>query len=193
MQPRIIINNKSFCFMKKILLIFCALCLCQVGAMAQDGRHHGLDYSLSLGYDFMTSNEQNDNGSPAVSIAIGKQFSSTFYFGGRIGAQFPTHSDFGKNPLIPIMLNARTYIPTSVNTTPFCDFETGFIFNTAERVGHNGCNYVGFAVMPGLSFKLSENCALDVSGGYMHRFRVEDRDKGSKGFVTFRVGVRFHK
>lgn len=141
----------------------------------------------------MTSNENKDNGSPTATIAVGKQFNSYYYLGGRIGAHV-VDGNFSDDPqvYIPIMVDFRTYIPVSNKVTPFCDFETGFILNSIyDNKGQS--NHVGFSVMPGLSFNLSERFALDVSGGYMHRFRVGGEDKGSKGYIGFRVGVRFHK
>ena len=174
----------------------CALCATCFISRAQDGGHSGLDYSIGLGYDFMTSNESNDNGSPTASIAIGKQFNSSFYLGGRIGAHIVDgqfNDDHGDPKVyVPIMVDFRTYIPNGGRVTPFCDFGTGFIFNSLYD--NNGeSHHVGFNVMPGLSYNLSDQFALDVSGGYLHRFHVGGEAKGSKGYISFRIALRFHK
>ena len=178
----------------------CVTLVTSVFVNAQEDGHHGLDYGFSLGCSFMTTNEQGEshnNGVPGATISIGKRFNSNFYLGGEVSGFVPSLTQIGKFSkgsywYIPIMLDARAYIPNSGNLTPFTQLKAGFLFNT-EYDNKGESNHLGFGLMQGLSIKLSDGFDLDLSGGYLHRFHVGGDDTGSKGFVVMNLGVRFHK
>lgn len=170
-----------------------------------DGKHRGLDFSISAGYNAGVGDSKGSTFLP-LEIGLGKQFHPNLYVGMRSGAwvaisdkasaQIPIMSDFKvmfpgatEGKLKPI-INARLGYLLNIEGNKKIEADDGMggtISTTAESF-----DMIVMEIMPGIQIPLSKTTDFILSAGYTHGFATKNGG-GSGGYFSVKTAFNFHK
>lgn len=170
-----------------------------------DGKHRGLDFSISAGYNAGVGDMKGSTFLP-LEIGLGKQFHPNLYVGMRSGAwvaisdkataQIPIMSDFKvmfpgatEGKLKPI-INARLGYLLNIEGNKEIEADDGMggtISTTAESF-----DMIVMEIMPGVQIPLSKTTDFILSAGYTHGFATKSGG-GSGGYFSVKTAFNFHK
>lgn len=170
-----------------------------------DGKHRGLDFSISAGYNAGVGDSKGSTFLP-LEIGLGKQFHPNLYVGMRSGAwvaisdkataQIPIMSDFKvmfpgatEGKLKPI-INARLGYLLNIEGNKEIEADDGMggtISTTAESF-----DMIVMEIMPGVQIPLSKTTDFILSAGYTHGFATKSGG-GSGGYFSVKTAFNFHK
>lgn len=170
-----------------------------------DGKHRGLDFSISAGYNAGVGDMKGSTFLP-LEFGLGKQFHPNLYVGMRSGAwvaisdkataQIPIMSDFKvmfpgatEGKLKPI-INARLGYLLNIEGNKEIEADDGMggtISTTAESF-----DMIVMEIMPGVQIPLSKTTDFILSAGYTHGFATKSGG-GSGGYFSVKTAFNFHK
>lgn len=170
-----------------------------------DGKHRGLDFSISAGYNAGVGDMKGSTFLP-LEFGLGKQFHPNLYVGMRSGAwvaisdkataQIPIMSDFKvmfpgatEGKLKPI-INARLGYLLNIEGNKEIEADDGMggtISTTAESF-----DMIVMEIMPGVQIPLSKTTDFILSAGYTHGFTTKSGG-GSGGYFSVKTAFNFHK
>lgn len=170
-----------------------------------DGKHRGLDFSISAGYNAGVGDMKGSTFLP-LEFGLGKQFHPNLYVGMRSGAwvaisdkataQIPIMSDFKvmfpgatEGKLKPI-INARLGYLLNIEGNKEIEADDGMggtISTTAETF-----DMIVMEIMPGVQIPLSKTTDFILSAGYTHGFATKSGG-GSGGYFSVKTAFNFHK
>lgn len=170
-----------------------------------DGKHRGLDFSISAGYNAGVGDMKGSTFLP-LEFGLGKQFHPNLYVGMRSGAwvaisdkataQIPIMSDFKvmfpgvtEGKLKPI-INARLGYLLNIEGNKEIEADDGMggtISETAETF-----DMIVMEIMPGVQIPLSKTTDFILSAGYTHGFATKSGG-GSGGYFSVKTAFNFHK
>ena len=170
-----------------------------------DGKHRGLDFSISAGYNAGVGDMKGSTFLP-LEFGLGKQFHPNLYVGMRSGAwvaisdkataQIPIMSDFKvmfpgatEGKLKPI-INARLGYLLNIEGNKEIEADDGMggtISETAESF-----DMIVMEIMPGVQIPLSKTTDFILSAGYTHGFATKSGG-GSGGYFSVKTAFNFHK
>lgn len=170
-----------------------------------DGKHRGLDFSISAGYNAGVGDMKGSTFLP-LEIGLGKQFHPNLYVGMRSGA-WVAISDKA-TAQIPIMSDFKVMFPskTEGKLKPIINARLGYLLNTEgdKKIevdnGQGGTmsetaetfDMIVMEIMPGVQIPISKTTDFILSAGYTHGFATKSGG-GSGGFFSVKTAFNFHK
>lgn len=170
-----------------------------------DGKHRGLDFSISAGYNAGVGDMKGSTFLP-LEFGLGKQFHPNLYVGMRSGA-WVAISDKA-TAQIPIMSDFKVMFPgaTEGKLKPIINARLGYLLNIEgdkEIKANDGmggtisttiksCDMIVMEIMPGIQIPLSKTTDFILSAGYTHGFATKSGG-GSGGYFSVKTAFNFHK
>ena len=174
-------------------------------AYSIDGKHRGLDFSISAGYNAGVGESKGSTFLP-LEIGIGKQFHPNLYVGMRSGA-WVAISDKA-TAQIPIMSDFKVMFPgaTEGKLKPIINARLGYLLNIegdkeieaddgmggTVRTTAESFDMIVMEIMPGIQIPLSKTTDFILSAGYTHGFATKSGG-GSGGYFSVKTAFNFHK
>lgn len=147
---------------------------------ASVGRHKGLDFGATAGYDI---NTEGGGGAVTAEVELGKRFSPSIYWGIGAGASFATTS--AGDITVPITTNLKVFFPIeNASVQPFAMLKAGYSLNP-DNTEYGG---VLLQIMPGVQLPVSKTVDLNLGAGYTHVLH----EGGGGGAISVRMGFNFH-
>lgn len=170
-----------------------------------DGKHRGLDFSISAGYNAGVGDMKGSTFLP-LEIGLGKQFHPNLYVGMRSGAWVAISDKASAQ--IPIMSDFKVMFPgaTEGKLKPIINARLGYLLNIEgdkEIKANDGmggtisttiksCDMIVMEIMPGIQIPLSKTTDFILSAGYTHGFATKSGG-GSGGYFSVKTAFNFHK
>lgn len=170
-----------------------------------DGKHRGLDFSISAGYNAGVGGSKGSTFLP-LEIGLGKQFHPNLYVGMRSGA-WVAISDKA-TAQIPIMSDFKVMFPgaTEGKLKPIINARLGYLLNIegdkeieaddgmggTVRTTAESFDMIVMEIMPGIQIPLSKTTDFILSAGYTHGFATKSGG-GSGGYFSVKTAFNFHK
>ena len=170
-----------------------------------DGKHRGLDFSISAGYNAGVGGSKGSTFLP-LEIGLGKQFHPNLYVGMRSGA-WVAISDKA-TAQIPIMSDFKVMFPgaTEGKLKPIINARLGYLLNIegdkeieaddgmggTVRTTAESFDMIVMEIMPGIQIPLSKTTDFIMSAGYTHGFATKSGG-GSGGYFSVKTAFNFHK
>lgn len=170
-----------------------------------DGKHRGLDFSISAGYNAGVGDMKGSTFLP-LEFGLGKQFHPNLYVGMRSGA-WVAISDKA-TAQIPIMSDFKVMFPgaTEGKLKPIINARLGYLLNIEgdkEIKANDGmggtisttiksCDMIVMEIMPGIQIPLSKTTDFILSAGYTHGFATKSGG-GNGGYFSVKTAFNFHK
>lgn len=170
-----------------------------------DGKHRGLDFSISAGYNAGVGDSKGSTFLP-LEIGLGKQFHPNLYVGMRSGAwvaisdkasaQIPIMSDFkvmfpgATEGKLKLIINARLGYLLNIEGNKKIEADDGMggtVHTTAESF-----DMIVMEIMPGIQIPLSKTTDFILSAGYTHGFATKSGG-GNGGYFSVKTAFNFHK
>lgn len=174
-------------------------------AYSIDGKHRGLDFSISAGYNAGVGESKGSTFLP-LEIGLGKQFHPNLYVGMRSGA-WVAISDKA-TAQIPIMSDFKVMFPgaTEGKLKPIINARLGYLLNIegdkeieaddgmggTVRTTAESFDMIVMEIMPGIQIPLSKTTDFILSAGYTHGFATKSGG-GSGGYFSVKTAFNFHK
>lgn len=174
-------------------------------AYSIDGKHRGLDFSISAGYNAGVGESKGSTFLP-LEIGLGKQFHPNLYVGMRSGA-WVAISDKA-TAQIPIMSDFKVMFPgaTEGKLKPIINARLGYLLNIegdkeieaddgmggTVRTTAESFDMIVMEIMPGIQIPLSKTTDFIMSAGYTHGFATKSGG-GSGGYFSVKTAFNFHK
>lgn len=170
-----------------------------------DGKHRGLDFSISAGYNAGVGDMKGSTFLP-LEFGLGKQFHPNLYVGMRSGAWVAISDKASAQ--IPIMSDFKVMFPgaTEGKLKPIINARLGYLLNIEgdkEIKANDGmggtisttiksCDMIVMEIMPGIQIPLSKTTDFILSAGYTHGFATKSGG-GSGGYFSVKTAFNFHK
>lgn len=170
-----------------------------------DGKHRGLDFSISAGYNAGVGDMKGSTFLP-LEFGLGKQFHPNLYVGMRSGAWVAISDKASAQ--IPIMSDFKVMFPgaTEGKLKPIINARLGYLLNiegNKEIKANDGmggtisttiksCDMIVMEIMPGIQIPLSKTTDFILSAGYTHGFATKSGG-GSGGYFSVKTAFNFHK
>lgn len=170
-----------------------------------DGKHRGLDFSISAGYNAGVGDMKGSTFLP-LEIGLGKQFHPNLYVGMRSGAWVAISDKTSAQ--IPIMSDFKVMFPgaTEGKLKPIINARLGYLLNiegdkdieTSDGMGGTtsttikSFDMIVMEIMPGIQIPLSKTTDFILSAGYTHGFATKSGG-GSGGYFSVKTAFNFHK
>lgn len=170
-----------------------------------DGKHRGLDFSISAGYNAGVGDSKGSTFLP-LEIGLGKQFHPNLYVGMRSGA-WVAISDKA-TAQIPIMSDFKVMFPgaTEGKLKPIINARLGYLLNIegnkeieaddgmggTVRTTAESFDMIVMEIMPGIQIPLSKTTDFILSAGYTHGFATKSGG-GNGGYFSVKTAFNFHK
>lgn len=170
-----------------------------------DGKHRGLDFSISTGYNAGVGDMKGSTFLP-LEFGLGKQFHPNLYVGMRSGAWVAISDKASAQ--IPIMSDFKVMFPgaTEGKLKPIINARLGYLLNIEgdkEIKANDGmggtisttiksCDMIVMEIMPGIQIPLSKTTDFILSAGYTHGFATKSGG-GSGGYFSVKTAFNFHK
>lgn len=174
-------------------------------AYSIDGKHRGLDFSISAGYNAGVGESKGSTFLP-LEIGLGKQFHPNLYVGMRSGA-WVAISDKA-TAQIPIMSDFKVMFPgaTEGKLKPIINARLGYLLNIegdkeieaddgmggTVRTTAESFDMIVMEIMPGIQIPLSKTTDFILSAGYTHGFATKSGG-GNGGYFSVKTAFNFHK
>lgn len=174
-------------------------------AYSIDGKHRGLDFSISAGYNAGVGESKGSTFLP-LEIGLDKQFHPNLYVGMRSGA-WVAISDKA-TAQIPIMSDFKVMFPgaTEGKLKPIINARLGYLLNIegdkeieaddgmggTVRTTAESFDMIVMEIMPGIQIPLSKTTDFILSAGYTHGFATKSGG-GSGGYFSVKTAFNFHK
>lgn len=170
-----------------------------------DGKHRGLDFSISAGYNAGVEDSKESTFLP-LEIGLGKQFHPNLYVGMRSGAWVAISDKASAQ--IPVMSDFKVMFPgaTEGKLKPIINARLGYLLNIEgdkEIEANDGMggtisttiksfDMIVMEIMPGIQIPLSKTTDFILSAGYTHGFATKSGG-GSGGYFSVKTAFNFHK
>lgn len=170
-----------------------------------DGKHRGLDFSISAGYNAGVGDSKESTFLP-LEIGLGKQFHPNLYVGMRSGAWVAISDKASAQ--IPVMSDFKVMFPgaTEGKLKPIINARLGYLLNIEgdkEIEANDGMggtisttiksfDMIVMEIMPGIQIPLSKTTDFILSAGYTHGFATKSGG-GSGGYFSVKTAFNFHK
>lgn len=170
-----------------------------------DGKHRGLDFSISAGYNAGVGDSKESTFLP-LEIGLGKQFHPNLYVGMRSGAWVAISDKASAQ--IPVMSDFKVMFPgaTEGKLKPIINARLGYLLNIEgdkEIKANDGMggtisttiksfDMIVMEIMPGIQIPLSKTTDFILSAGYTHGFATKSGG-GSGGYFSVKTAFNFHK
>ena len=170
-----------------------------------DGKHRGLDFSISAGYNAGVGDMKGSTFLP-LEFGLGKQFHPNLYVGMRSGAWVAISDKASAQ--IPIMSDFKVMFPgaTEGKLKPIINARLGYLLNIEGdkeikandgmggtiRTTIKSCDMIVMEIMPGIQIPLSKTTDFILSAGYTHGFATKSGG-GSGGYFSVKTAFNFHK
>lgn len=170
-----------------------------------DGKHRGLDFSISAGYNAGVGDSKESTFLP-LEIGLGKQFHPNLYVGMRSGAWVAISDKASAQ--IPVMSDFKVMFPgaTEGKLKPIINARLGYFLNIEgdkEIEANDGMggtisttiksfDMIVMEIMPGIQIPLSKTTDFILSAGYTHGFATKSGG-GSGGYFSVKTALNFHK
>lgn len=170
-----------------------------------DGKHRGLDFSISAGYNAGVGDSKGSTFLP-LEIGLGKQFHPNLYVGMRSGAWVAISDKASAQ--IPIMSDFKVMFPgaTEGKLKPIINARLGYLLNIegnkkieaddgmggTVRTTAESFDMIVMEIMPGIQIPLSKTTDFILSAGYTHGFATKSGG-GNGGYFSVKTAFNFHK
>lgn len=170
-----------------------------------DGKHRGLDFSISAGYNAGVGDSKGSTFLP-LEIGLGKQFHPNLYVGMRSGAWVAISDKASAQ--IPIMSDFKVMFPgaTEGKLKPIINARLGYLLNIegdkeieaddgmggTVRTTAESFDMIVMEIMPGIQIPLSKTTDFILSAGYPHGFATKSGG-GNGGYFSVKTAFNFHK
>lgn len=170
-----------------------------------DGKHRGLDFSISAGYNAGVGDSKGSTFLP-LEIGLGKQFHPNLYVGMRSGAWVAISDKASAQ--IPIMSDFKVMFPgaTEGKLKPIINARLGYLLNIegnkkieaddgmggTVRTTAESFDMIVMEIMPGIQIPLSKTTDFILSAGYTHSFATKSGG-GNGGYFSVKTAFNFHK
>ena len=170
-----------------------------------DGKHRGLDFSISAGYNAGVGDMKGSTFLP-LEFGLGKQFHPNLYVGMRSGAWVAISDKASAQ--IPVMSDFKVMFPgaTEGKLKPIINARLGYLLNIEgdkEIEANDGMggtisttiksfDMIVMEIMPGIQIPLSKTTDFILSAGYTHGFATKSGG-GSGGYFSVKTAFNFHK
>lgn len=174
-------------------------------AYSIDGKHRGLDFSISAGYNAGVGDSKGSTFLP-LEIGLGKQFHPNLYVGMRSGAWVAISDKASAQ--IPIMSDFKVMFPgaTEGKLKPIINARLGYLLNIegnkeieaddgmggTVRTTAESFDMIVMEIMPGIQIPLSKTTDFILSAGYTHGFATKSGG-GNGGYFSVKTAFNFHK
>lgn len=170
-----------------------------------DGKHRGLDFSISAGYNAGVGDMKGSTFLP-LEFGLGKQFHPNLYVGMRSGAWVAISDKASAQ--IPIMSDFKVMFPgaTEGKLKPIINARLGYLLNIegnkeieaddgmggTVRTTAESFDMIVMEIMPGIQIPLSKTTDFILSAGYTHGFATKSGG-GNGGYFSVKTAFNFHK